>query len=96
VSGAGQSGSAGDDGPVAVSAQFALYPLGVARLGPSLETALAAVRAAGAAVEVGRMSSLIEGDDAQVFAALRAAFRAIAADAGVVLVATVSNACPRR
>ena len=77
----------------AVTAQVALYPLRVRDLGPALAAALAAARASGATVEVGRMASTIDGNEEQVFAALRAAFTAAAAQGDVVLVATVSNAC---
>jgi uncharacterized protein YqgV (UPF0045/DUF77 family) len=76
-----------------VSAQFALYPLGVPDVGARLEPALSAVRAIGVSLEVGQMSSTIEGNDEQVFAALREAFRAVAAMGDVVLVTTLSNAC---
>lgn len=77
-----------------ISAQFALYPLGVPDLGPILEEAIAAVRATGVSLEVGVMSSTLQGDEAQIFDAVRMAFH-IAADHGeVVLVVSVSNACP--
>ena len=77
-----------------ITAQFALYPLRGTRLTPALEHALAAARAAGATVEMGRMSSTLEGTEEQVFAALRAAFDAVAASGDTVLVTTISNACP--
>jgi len=76
-----------------VSAQFALYPLRSTRVTPVLEQALAAARASGVEVEVGRMSSTLEGDVAHVFDALRAAFEAAAASGDTILVVTVSNAC---
>ena len=77
-----------------LTAQFALYPLRAVRLTPILEEALDAARAAGAAVELGTMSSTLVGTEEQVFAALRAAFAAAATKGDVVLVTTVSNACP--
>lgn len=76
-----------------ITAQFSLYPLGPKHLGPALEAAVAAVREAGLAVEVDRVSSTIEGSEEEVFTALRAAFGAVAAGGDAVLVATVSNAC---
>jgi uncharacterized protein YqgV (UPF0045/DUF77 family) len=76
-----------------VTAQFALYPLGVSDVGARLEPALSAVRAIAVSLEVGQMSSTIEGSAQQVFAALHDAFGAVAATGDVVLVATVSNAC---
>lgn len=78
-----------------VSAQISLYPLGVNRLGPPIERAVAALRARGLDPETGTMSTLVFGDDETVFDALRAAFAAAAdGDQSVVLVVTVSNACP--
>ncbi len=77
-----------------ITAQFALYPLRSAHLTPVLDQAVAAARAAGATVEVGRMSSLLAGSEEQVFAALRAAFDVAAHSGDAVLVVTVSNACP--
>jgi len=74
------------------TAQFALYALGVANVGARLEPAVSAVRAIGVSLEVGQMSSTIEGDEEQVFA-LRDAFRAAAAMGDVVLVTSVANAC---
>jgi uncharacterized protein YqgV (UPF0045/DUF77 family) len=76
-----------------VTAQFSLYPLGLADLGSTLEAAIAAARQVGVDVEVGRMSSFIEAEEELVFAALRAAFRAAAERGDAILVATVSNAC---
>lgn len=76
-----------------VTGQFSLYPLGAAELGPPLAAAIAAARATGVTVDVGRMSSMMEGTEEQVFAVLRAAFRAVARDGEVVLVATISNGC---
>jgi uncharacterized protein YqgV (UPF0045/DUF77 family) len=77
-----------------LTAQFALYPLRAARLTPVLTQALAAARATGVTVESGPMSSALAGTGEQVFAALQSAFAAAAASGDVVLVATVSNACP--
>ncbi len=77
-----------------VACQFSLYPLREPRLGPALDKALAELRAAGLEPEVGTMSTFVEGEGAVVFDGLRRAFEAAAERGGVVLVATVSNACP--
>lgn len=77
-----------------VSCQFSVYPLGAADLGAGIDAALAAVRRHGLRVEAGSMSSMMTGSSDDVFAALHDAFEA-AAGGGCVLVATVSNACPR-
>lgn len=76
-----------------VTGQFSLYPLATGELGPPLAAAIAAARATGVTVDVGRMSSMVTGTEEQVFAALRAAFLAVAHDGEAVLVATISNAC---
>jgi uncharacterized protein YqgV (UPF0045/DUF77 family) len=77
-----------------ISAQFALYPLRSDQLEPILDQAVAAARTAGVDVEMGSMSSTMLGTEEQVFTALRAAFEVAARSNDVVLVATVSNACP--
>lgn len=79
---------------MSVSAQFALYPLRASHISPTLETALDAARASGVDIEMGRMSSTMEGSIDQVFEALRAAFEITSASGDTVLVVTVSNACP--
>jgi len=45
-------------------------------------------------VEPGAMSTVISGNESDVFAAVQEAYRAAAAHAEIVLVATFSNACP--
>jgi uncharacterized protein YqgV (UPF0045/DUF77 family) len=80
---------------MAVTAQFSLYPLRSGEIGPAIEAALAAVRASGVSARTGRMSTMLEGTEEQIFAALQAAFRAAAEQGDAVLVATVSNACKR-
>lgn len=75
------------------TAQFSLYPLHTEHLGPAIGAALAAIHDAGLAVEVGRMSTSVEGTDDEVFSALRVAFQAAAGHGDVVLVVAVSNAC---
>jgi uncharacterized protein YqgV (UPF0045/DUF77 family) len=77
-----------------VSCQFALYPLGAEHLSPAINAAVATERR-GLTVEPGSMSSIVGGPIETVFAALAEAFTA-AADGGLVLVATVSSACPVR
>jgi uncharacterized protein YqgV (UPF0045/DUF77 family) len=76
-----------------VTAQFSIYPLGVTDLHPPLEAAVAAARQLGATVQVGRMASFVEGDADLIFAALRAAFSAVAERGDAVMVVTISNAC---
>jgi uncharacterized protein YqgV (UPF0045/DUF77 family) len=75
-----------------VTCQFAIYPLGVEHLGPSLEAALAAIRKHRLEPQVGAMSSTVSGELETVMAALGDAFKA-AARGDCVMVASVSNAC---
>jgi uncharacterized protein YqgV (UPF0045/DUF77 family) len=78
---------------VNITCQFAIYPLGVTRLGPHLDAALDALRRRGLEPELGPMSSMVAGPLDQVMPALGDAFAA-AASGGCVMVLTVSNACP--
>jgi uncharacterized protein YqgV (UPF0045/DUF77 family) len=77
-----------------VACQFSLYPLREPRIGPALDRALAELRAAGLEPEVGTMSTFVAGEGTAVFDGLRRAFEAAAEGGDVVLIATVSNACP--
>jgi uncharacterized protein YqgV (UPF0045/DUF77 family) len=80
--------------PVAVTAQISVYPLRQVELAPVIDEALELLRQHPLKVIPGPMSTLVSGDDAQVFAALRQVFEKAAAEGDVVMVATLSNACP--
>lgn len=77
-----------------VSAQVSVYPLGQGDLGQAIGNALEAFEAPGIDCTMGSMSTLLEGGEAEVFAALRDGFRAASSHGGTVMVITVSNACP--
>lgn len=79
---------------IGITVQVSLYPLRQETLSPAIDRALHTFREHGLHVEPGTMSSLITGDDAAVFAALQEAFRRVAGQGDVVMVATFSNACP--
>jgi uncharacterized protein YqgV (UPF0045/DUF77 family) len=79
-----------------VSAQVSLYPLRQDRLAPAIEVVRAALMAAGLTPAVGAMSTVVTGEDAEIFAALSDAFARAAALGQVVMSITVSNACPVR
>jgi uncharacterized protein YqgV (UPF0045/DUF77 family) len=79
---------------IGISAQVSLYPLRQESLSQPIEEALHTFHAHGLQVEPGAMSSLITGDDVDVFAALQKAFHHAAEQGHVVMVATFSNACP--
>lgn len=79
---------------VAISAQVSLYPLGKEDLSLAIDEALHIFREYSLAVKPGSMSTLLTGDDKTLFAALQAAFQRVAGQGRVVMVVTVSNACP--
>jgi uncharacterized protein YqgV (UPF0045/DUF77 family) len=79
---------------MAVSAQVSIYPLGQDDLGPAIEGAWKAFESCGVAFQAGPMSTVLEGDEGEVFAALRDAFQAASEFGGTVMVVTVSNCCP--
>ena len=77
-----------------MTAQVSLYPMRQESLAPAIDEALRTFREYGLDVEPGTMSSLITGDDTAIFAALQEAFRRTAGQGHVVMIATLSNACP--
>ena len=77
-----------------ITAQLSLYPLGDNDLSPSIDAALAELDRHGVERQTGAMSTVVWGDDEQIFPALRDAFRAAAARGQAVMAITVSNACP--
>ncbi len=77
-----------------VSAQVSVYPLGQANLSQAIEATWEAFASRGLQCTPGAMSTILEGEEANVFAALRDGFRAASAHGGTVMVVTVSNACP--
>lgn len=77
-----------------LTAQISLYPLRRASLGPVVDRALRTLRRKNLVVEPGRMSTLVSGPGDELFPALRAAFEEASEDADLVMVLTVSNACP--
>jgi uncharacterized protein YqgV (UPF0045/DUF77 family) len=79
---------------IAIAAQVSLYPLRQESLSPAIEEALRVFRAHGLEVQPGAMSTMITGDDVDLFAALQEAFRRVAEQGHVVMVVTFSNACP--
>ena len=77
-----------------MSAQISLYPLGQADPTPAIEAVWAALRERGLEYQVGSMSTTTWGVTDEVFAALREAFSRAAESGQVVMVITLSNACP--
>ena len=78
---------------MSITAQFSIYPLRALELGSVIDAALIAARECGVVAEPGLMSTVLEGTEDAVFAALRAAFHSASERGDTVLVVTVSNAC---
>jgi uncharacterized protein YqgV (UPF0045/DUF77 family) len=79
---------------MAVTAQVSVYPLGQEAYIPPIDEAIEALRGPGLGTQVGRLSTLVSGEEEVVFAALRRAFQVAAAHGATVMVATLTNACP--
>jgi uncharacterized protein YqgV (UPF0045/DUF77 family) len=77
-----------------VSAQVAIYPLRQERLTPAVSAVRDALITAGLEPSVGPMSTTVTGEAPAVFGALEQAFVQASAIGHVVMVITVSNACP--
>lgn len=79
---------------IGISAQVSVYPLRQPRLSPAIDEAVRICRAHGLEVHPGPMSTLVKGDDDAVFIALKEALQSVATRGEVVMVVTLSNACP--
>jgi uncharacterized protein YqgV (UPF0045/DUF77 family) len=79
---------------VKASAQISVYPLRQQHLGPAIEAVRASFEKQGLVPEVGPMSTLVNGDAARIFDAVREAFESVAETGNVAIVLTLSNACP--
>jgi uncharacterized protein YqgV (UPF0045/DUF77 family) len=77
-----------------VSAQASLYPLRQQDISVAIDEALEILARYDLQSEPGRMSTLITGDADAIFKALQAAFIHSARTGEVVMVVTISNACP--
>jgi uncharacterized protein YqgV (UPF0045/DUF77 family) len=77
-----------------ISAQVSLYPLHHEQLSPVIDEAVEEFRREGLEVQPGAMSTVISGSGESVFSALREAFGRASRGGEVVMVVTISNACP--
>jgi uncharacterized protein YqgV (UPF0045/DUF77 family) len=77
-----------------VAAQVSLYPLRRAELSPTIESAFAIFRDHQLQVTPGSMSTVVSGDHDRMFDALKQAFQVTAEQGEIVMVVTLSNACP--
>jgi uncharacterized protein YqgV (UPF0045/DUF77 family) len=77
-----------------VQAEVSLYPLRIAALMEPIDSFVEHLRRAGLNVEIGPMSSRINGESKDLFRALGEAFEDTAHSGDAVLTVKVSNACP--
>jgi uncharacterized protein YqgV (UPF0045/DUF77 family) len=77
-----------------VTAQVSIYPLRQEKLSPAIEKFWEVLEMHGVQYEKGSMSTMISGDCELIFRALKDAFEKIALHGEVVMVSTLSNACP--
>ncbi len=76
-----------------LTAQVSLYPLGQDELSPAIDEAVRVFGTHELRVEVGTMSTMLAGDDAELFAALHEAAAAAMRLGRTAMVIIVSNAC---
>ena len=77
-----------------LAAQISLYPLRQSHLSPAISNAVSILREHGLEVSPGVMSSLASGDDEALFAAIKDIFQKSSEQGDIVMVVTLSNACP--
>ena len=77
-----------------LSAQVSLYPLRQPRLSPVIDEALNTLKAHGLDIIPGAMSTLVSGEEEPLFAGLKEVFRRTAEQGELVMIVTMSNACP--
>jgi uncharacterized protein YqgV (UPF0045/DUF77 family) len=77
-----------------VAAQVSLYPLRQPGLSSVIERALAVFREHELKVTPGSMSTVVSGDYDRMFHALKQAFLQAAEQGEIVMIVTLSNACP--
>jgi uncharacterized protein YqgV (UPF0045/DUF77 family) len=81
-------------GPEVTACQFSLYPLGRADIDAPVQGAIRATASRHLEVRVGNLSTLVYGDEEDVFAGLRAAFAAAKEYGPAVMVATFASGMP--
>jgi hypothetical protein len=80
--------------PDIMGCQFSIYPLRQDDVGIPIRAAVEAARAAGCEVRVSNLSTLLTGSEDQVYAGLRAAFRAAQRHGSTVMAATFAAGIP--
>lgn len=77
-----------------ISAQISLYPLGQEDYSSPVHEVLDVLSERGLSYRMGSMSTVVWGDEGEVFAALQQAFARVTETGLAVMTITVSNACP--
>ena len=77
-----------------VSVQFSVYPLRDMHLSPAIEKAVKILRDFKLPINMGSMSSVTYGNSERVFKAFQKIYDELAGDAHIVIMMTISNACP--
>ena len=77
-----------------ISAQVAIYPFRSAHFTADINRAAEIFKKHSLQVDVGSMSTVISGEDKDVFDALREVFTGIAEKGALVMMTTFSNTCP--
>ena len=77
-----------------VAAQISIYPLRQSHFSPAIGKALDIFRSRGLNIEMGAMSTIVSGDDGPLFTALKEVYQALAEKGELVMIVTLSNACP--
>jgi hypothetical protein len=92
ATGAGKG--AGYQPDTVVGCQFSVYPLRQADIDTPVQESIHAAGGTGCTIRVGNLSTLVWGSEDEVFAALRAAFRAARTHGPAVLTATLAAGMP--
>ena len=76
------------------AAQISLYPLRQERIGPPIREAVRILQEHDLQVRLSEMNTFVRGAEEEVFAALREVYHRAVGRGDVVLVITLTNACP--
>jgi uncharacterized protein YqgV (UPF0045/DUF77 family) len=78
----------------ATAAQVSLYPLRQASIGPPIREAVSILRKHGLEVRMSEMNTFVRGEAETVFTALREVYDRATESGDMVLLITLTNACP--
>ena len=77
-----------------IEAEVSLYPLGEPHLSHPIQAFVDVLEDHGCEVEVGEMSTLVKGESADFFEAMRVGYDRACECGGCVLMMKASNVCP--